>query len=232
MTTPCLIRDVQAAAPVNALLSVVGYVVHKFAHQHVSQKSGTDHRLRDHAHRHRRDARAVQFLRVTIHGSHDGTQEELARPVVLLVSDLISQGWHAPPLSAGLAASVERASQRVFGRPSALIGGGGGIPFLAMLSELYPQTQFLVTGVLGPQSNAHGPNEFLHVPTAIRLTSAIALLLHDAMAGPDVSRQSKASSKSTSGLDGAIQAYSVSNDHEIDVPNAFALCSQSSCLRI
>jgi acetylornithine deacetylase/succinyl-diaminopimelate desuccinylase-like protein len=120
--------------------------------------------------------------------------------------DLISQGWHAPPLSAWLAASVERASQRVFGRPSALIGGGGGIPFLAMLTERYPQTQFLVTGVLGPQSNAHGPNEFLHVPTAIRLTSAIALLLHDAMAGPDVSRQSKAFSKSTSGLDGTIQA--------------------------
>ena len=75
-----------------------------------------------------------------------------------------------------------------------------------MLSERYPATQFLVTGVLGPQSNAHGPNEFLHVPTAIRLASAIALILHDAMADPNMSRQSKARIKSTCGLDGTIQA--------------------------
>ena len=94
--------------------------------------------------------------------------------------DFASRGWHAPAAAPWLAESLERASQRAFGRASALIGGGGGIPFLAMLGERYPHAQFLVTGVLGPQSNAHGPNEFLHLPTARRLTAALAQVLHDA----------------------------------------------------
>ena len=94
--------------------------------------------------------------------------------------DLVSQGWHASSLSGWLARSVETASQLAFGRSSASLGGGGGIPFLALLGERYPNAQFLVTGVLGPQSNAHGPNEFLHIPMAKRLTSALALVLHDA----------------------------------------------------
>lgn len=94
--------------------------------------------------------------------------------------DLLSPGWHAPQTAPWLQASLERASRQAFAAPPALIGGGGGIPFLSMLGARYPQAQFLVTGVLGPQSNAHGPNEFLHLPTARRLTAALAQVLHDA----------------------------------------------------
>ncbi|HEX2082220.1 MAG TPA: peptidase M20, partial [Xanthomonadaceae bacterium] len=72
-----------------------------------------------------------------------------------------------------------------FGHGLALIGGGGGIPFLAMLGERFPSAQFVVTGVLGPQSNAHGPNEFLHVPTALKVTAAVAALLNAAAAQAD-----------------------------------------------
>lgn len=61
------------------------------------------------------------------------------------------------------------------------MGGGGGIPFLSMLTERFPLAQFVATGVLGPQSNAHGPNEFLHLPTAKRLVAALARLLNDSL---------------------------------------------------
>ncbi|RDZ28186.1 M20/M25/M40 family metallo-hydrolase [Lysobacter silvisoli] len=94
--------------------------------------------------------------------------------------DMVSQGWHAPASAPWLAQSLSAASQASFGEPEAWIGGGGGIPFLAMLGQRYPQAQFVVTGVLGPQSNAHGPNEFLHLPTARRITEVLARLLHDA----------------------------------------------------
>ncbi|MGJ7901744.1 M20/M25/M40 family metallo-hydrolase [Lysobacter sp. 1R34A] len=102
------------------------------------------------------------------------------RSEVSFAIDFASPGWHAPAVAPWLEASLERASLQAFGRASALIGGGGGIPFLAMLGERYPRVQFVVTGVLGPQSNAHGPNEFLHLPTARRITAAVACLLHDA----------------------------------------------------
>nr|WP_298126565.1 M20/M25/M40 family metallo-hydrolase [uncultured Pseudoxanthomonas sp.] len=92
---------------------------------------------------------------------------------------LQSKGWLAPTPSPWLERSVEDASMRAFGAPSASMGGGGGIPFLSMLGERFPHAQFVVTGVLGPQSNAHGPNEFLHIPTAIRVTTALAILLRD-----------------------------------------------------
>lgn len=93
--------------------------------------------------------------------------------------DMVTPGWHAPAAPPWLQASLDGASSRVFGAPGALIGGGGGIPFLAMLGERFPNAQFVVTGVLGPQSNAHGPNEFLHIPYAKRITAAMALLLRD-----------------------------------------------------
>jgi di/tripeptidase len=60
------------------------------------------------------------------------------------------------------------------------MGGGGGIPFLSMLGDRFPNAQFVVTGVLGPASNAHGPDEFLHIPTAQRITAVMARLLFDA----------------------------------------------------
>jgi acetylornithine deacetylase/succinyl-diaminopimelate desuccinylase-like protein len=65
-----------------------------------------------------------------------------------------------------------------FGEPARTVGEGGTIPFMAMLGERFPDAQFVITGVLGPDTNAHGPNEFLHLPTARRVTIAIAHLLN------------------------------------------------------
>ena len=90
-----------------------------------------------------------------------------------------NSGWNAPPLSERLAASVGSASQRFFGKPAINIGEGGTIPFMGMLGREFPEAQFLVTGVLGPHSNAHGPNEFLHIPTAKRLTCCVAQVLSE-----------------------------------------------------
>ena len=88
-------------------------------------------------------------------------------------------GWNAPEVKEWLAASIENASKICFGESACSIGEGGTIPFMAMLGEQFPKAQFIITGVLGPNSNAHGPNEFLHIPYAKRLTSAIALILKD-----------------------------------------------------
>ena len=88
-------------------------------------------------------------------------------------------GWNAPPEEPWLTASLDRASRAFFGAPVAHMGEGGSIPFIGMLAERFPAAQFVVTGVLGPQSNAHGPNEFLHIPTAKRLTACIAQVLCD-----------------------------------------------------
>lgn len=90
-----------------------------------------------------------------------------------------SSGWNAPPLSPWLERSLERASREVFGRPAVHLGCGGTIPFVPMLAERLPRAEFLVTGVLGPQSNAHGPNEFLHLDYAKRVSAALALVLAD-----------------------------------------------------
>lgn len=90
-----------------------------------------------------------------------------------------ASGWDAPPLSPWLGRALDAASHAFFGRPAAFMGEGGSIPFMAMLGERFPRAQFMVTGLLGPGSNAHGPNEFLHVPTAKKLTAAVASVLID-----------------------------------------------------
>ena len=90
-----------------------------------------------------------------------------------------SAGWNAPALAPWLEASLARASEAAFGAPPAYMGEGGSIPFMAMLGERFPTAQFVVTGVLGPHSNAHGPNEFLHIPTGRRITQVIAQVLAD-----------------------------------------------------
>jgi len=88
-------------------------------------------------------------------------------------------GWMAPEIALWLEESVERASQTFFGREAMTFGEGGSIPFMGMLGARYPQAQFLITGVLGPQSNAHGPNEFLHIGYAKKLTACVAHVLSD-----------------------------------------------------
>ena len=88
-------------------------------------------------------------------------------------------GWNAPTLAPWLEASLNKASKDAFGKPVAYQGEGGSIPFMAMLGEKFPGTQFVVTGVLGPHSNAHGPNEFLHIGFAKKLSACIAAVLAD-----------------------------------------------------
>lgn len=88
-------------------------------------------------------------------------------------------GWCAPPFAPWLAESIDRASQNYFGKPAKRMGMGGTIPFMKMLGDAYPNVQFLVTGVLGPKSNAHGPNEFLEIATGKRITASVAQILAD-----------------------------------------------------
>ena len=88
-------------------------------------------------------------------------------------------GWNAPPLAPWLEASLQAASHAYFGKPALALGVGGTIPFMKMLADRFPSAQFVVTGVLGPGSNAHGPNEFLHLPMAERLTACVARVLAD-----------------------------------------------------
>lgn len=88
-------------------------------------------------------------------------------------------GWNAPSLAPWLEDSLESAGMAAFGKPHATMGEGATIPFMAMLGEKFPQTQFVITGVLGPGANAHGHNEFLHIPTGKKLSQAIAHVLAD-----------------------------------------------------
>jgi acetylornithine deacetylase/succinyl-diaminopimelate desuccinylase-like protein len=88
-------------------------------------------------------------------------------------------GWESPKLAPWLEQSMDRASRAFYGKSIATFGEGGSIPFMGMLGERYPDAQFLITGVLGPRSNAHGPNEFLDIGFAKRLTSCVAQALID-----------------------------------------------------
>ena len=88
-------------------------------------------------------------------------------------------GWNAPEVADWLEASMHKGSEAFFGKPSMYMGTGGTIPFMGMLGERFPEAQFLITGLLGPKSNAHGPNEFLHIETGKRLTSCVAQVLED-----------------------------------------------------
>ena len=94
-------------------------------------------------------------------------------------ADSAMAGWNAPEVAPWLEASMQRASEKFFDKPSMYMGTGGTIPFMGMLGERFPEAQFLITGLLGPNSNAHGPNEFLHIATGKRLTSCVAQVLMD-----------------------------------------------------
>ena len=88
-------------------------------------------------------------------------------------------GWNAAPVAPWLEKSMQKASNTHFGKEAMYMGTGGSIPFMGMLGMQFPKAQFLVTGLLGPHSNAHGPNEFLHVPTGKKLTACVAQVLAD-----------------------------------------------------
>jgi len=86
-------------------------------------------------------------------------------------------GWNAPGTAPWFEQALNAASQAHFGSGVGYIGQGGTIPLMNMLSEGFPKAQMMVCGVLGPKSNAHGPNEFLHVPYAKKLTAAVAQVM-------------------------------------------------------
>ncbi len=87
------------------------------------------------------------------------------------------RGWEMPQLSEDFENIVQQASLDCFCHEPGYIGEGGGIPLMNMLSRRFPAAGFIVTGVLGPHSNAHGPNEFLHIPFVKKLTASIASIL-------------------------------------------------------
>jgi acetylornithine deacetylase/succinyl-diaminopimelate desuccinylase-like protein len=93
---------------------------------------------------------------------------------VSFVTDPPGTGWNAAPTAPWLMEALEAASQASWGQGVAMMGEGGTIPFMAMLGRVFPKSQFVVTGVLGPNSNAHGPNEFLDLPTGKRVTETVA----------------------------------------------------------
>ena len=88
-----------------------------------------------------------------------------------------STGWHAPDTAPWFEQALDRASRAHFGAGIGYIGQGGTIPLMNLLSQGFPTAQMMVCGVLGPNSNAHGPNEFLHVPYAKKLTAAVAQVI-------------------------------------------------------
>src|SRR3989442_916068 len=92
-------------------------------------------------------------------------------------------GWNAPAPNPELLESINRASLSYFGKPAMFAGLGGSIPFMSMLGERFPQAQFLITGAMGPGPNAHGPNEFLHLPTGAKVTSCVAQAIADHSGG-------------------------------------------------
>lgn len=90
-----------------------------------------------------------------------------------------SSGWNAPPLAPWLAEAADKASLEYYQKPAAYMGEGGTIPFMGMLGEQFPDAQFMITGVLGPHSNAHGPNEFLQLDMVEKLTACVAYVLYE-----------------------------------------------------
>ncbi|MBS0313689.1 MAG: M20/M25/M40 family metallo-hydrolase [Burkholderiales bacterium] len=96
---------------------------------------------------------------------------------VSFVADSAATGWNAPAFAPWLTVALDCASMHYFGRPAAYLGEGGTIPFMGMLGAKFPAAQMLVTGVLGPKANAHGPNEFLHIDYAKKVTAATAMVI-------------------------------------------------------
>ncbi|MCB9228535.1 MAG: M20/M25/M40 family metallo-hydrolase [Deltaproteobacteria bacterium] len=96
---------------------------------------------------------------------------------VSLVNVEVACGWKTPDMEPWLVEALNKASLDFFGRAPAFIGEGGSIPFMGMLGKSFPEAQFLITGLLGPRSNAHGPDEFLHIPMFKKLTAAISSII-------------------------------------------------------
>ena len=88
-----------------------------------------------------------------------------------------TDGWNAPDFPEWFENAVQDASTTFFGREALFIGEGGSIPFINLLSRKFPEAKFMLCGILGPNSNAHGPNEFLCIPAVKKLTCCVAQVL-------------------------------------------------------
>ena len=124
--------------------------------------------------------RAVEILRETL------TREPPYGARVFLELDEPAGGWDAPELAPWLRDALDRSSVALFGKEAMHLGDGGSIPFIGTLGRKFPKAQFFITGVLGPESNAHGPNEFLEIDYAKKLTAAVSSVLdaHRMKGGP------------------------------------------------
>src|SRR5690606_15754545 len=96
---------------------------------------------------------------------------------VTLELEKAATGWNAPALAPWLGKALDEGSREFFGKPPVFMGEGGSIPFMGLLGGKFPRAQFLITGVLGPHSNAHGPNEFLHIDMVKKVTACVAKVL-------------------------------------------------------
>ncbi len=99
---------------------------------------------------------------------------------VTFVAEEAASGWNAPELQPALETLLNEASHKYYGKEALALGEGGTIPFMGMLGRKFPKAQFVITGVLGPASNAHGPNEFIHIEYAKKLTACITHVLANA----------------------------------------------------
>jgi len=117
-------------------------------------------------------ARALDRMKELLEGSPPNGAR------VTFTPEMAGDGWNAPALAPWLDEAAQTASRACFGREAVYMGEGGTIPFMGMLGEKFPEAQFLVTGVLGPNSNAHGPNEFLDIATGKKVTGCVAHILH------------------------------------------------------
>jgi len=120
----------------------------------------------------------------TVDGKRAGellTEALLADPpngaTVDLELEKAATGWNAPALAPWLGKAIDDASRAFYGQPAMYMGEGGSIPFMGMLGEKFPGAQFMITNVLGPHSNAHGPNEFLHIAMGKRVTASVAKVI-------------------------------------------------------
>jgi hypothetical protein len=66
---------------------------------------------------------------------------------------------------------------KIFEKPYLLVGTGGSIPFMGLLSETFPNAKFIITGACGIDSNIHGPNESLNIPYALKFIKFLGIFL-------------------------------------------------------
>lgn len=109
---------------------------------------------------------------------HELTRDPPYNAKITCVSERSADGWNAPVIAEWLAQAAADASHTYFGKKAVYFGEGGSIPFMGMLGKKFPKAQFFITGLLGPNSNAHGPNEFLHIDCGKKLTCCVANIIH------------------------------------------------------